>query len=181
MTSLCRRLLLRQAFSKSRHFSWDIDPANTMAYDNTLATSYPLISVDRKNKYTLLCCYVPYLLIAWRLRESEKILKKWLSEKSPTFFYSFWVVDFLHNHSAKEILHNYLSKFPKLQNMKKLKHTWESLVSMCKGVVMIERHMDSWNGATTINILLLLFCCCRCVAVIVIVVFQEVVWMPRFP
>ena len=32
VTSLCRRLLLRQAFSESRHFSWDIDPANTMAY-----------------------------------------------------------------------------------------------------------------------------------------------------
>jgi hypothetical protein len=33
VTSLCRRLLLRQAFSELRHFSWDIDPANTMAYD----------------------------------------------------------------------------------------------------------------------------------------------------
>ena len=30
---LCRRLLLQQAFSKSRHFSWNIDPNNTMAYD----------------------------------------------------------------------------------------------------------------------------------------------------
>ncbi len=37
MTSLCRRLLLRQAFSESRHFSWDMDPANTMAYDNDCA------------------------------------------------------------------------------------------------------------------------------------------------
>ena len=34
MTSLCRRLLLRQAFSESGHFSWDIDPANTMACNN---------------------------------------------------------------------------------------------------------------------------------------------------
>ncbi len=29
-----RRLLQRLAFSKSRHFSWDKFPANTMAYDN---------------------------------------------------------------------------------------------------------------------------------------------------
>ncbi len=34
VTSLCRCLLLRQAFSESRHFSWDSDPANTMAYDS---------------------------------------------------------------------------------------------------------------------------------------------------
>ncbi len=32
VTSLCHCLLLQQAFSKSRHFSWDINPANTMAY-----------------------------------------------------------------------------------------------------------------------------------------------------
>ncbi len=31
---LVRRLLLQQAFSESRHFSWDIDPANTMACNN---------------------------------------------------------------------------------------------------------------------------------------------------
>jgi len=28
-----RRLLQRLAFSESRHFSWDMLPANTMAYD----------------------------------------------------------------------------------------------------------------------------------------------------
>ena len=33
MTSLCRRLIRRLAFSESRHFSWDVDPANTMAYN----------------------------------------------------------------------------------------------------------------------------------------------------
>ncbi len=32
MTSFCRCLLQRLAFSKLRHFSWDKDPANTMAY-----------------------------------------------------------------------------------------------------------------------------------------------------
>ncbi len=32
MTSLCCCLLLRQAFSELRHFSWDIDPARTMVY-----------------------------------------------------------------------------------------------------------------------------------------------------
>ncbi len=32
MTSFCRRLLQRLAFSESRHFSWDKDPARTMAY-----------------------------------------------------------------------------------------------------------------------------------------------------
>ena len=30
----CRRLLQCLAFSESRHFSWDKDPTNTMAYDN---------------------------------------------------------------------------------------------------------------------------------------------------
>ena len=30
MTSFYRRLLQQLAFSESRHFSWDIDPANTM-------------------------------------------------------------------------------------------------------------------------------------------------------
>ena len=29
-----RRLLQRLAFSESRHFSWDMLPANTMAYDS---------------------------------------------------------------------------------------------------------------------------------------------------
>ena len=33
-----RRLLQRLAFSESRHFSWDKDPANTMAYDMPLTT-----------------------------------------------------------------------------------------------------------------------------------------------
>ncbi len=41
MTSLCRRLLLRQAFSESHHFSWDINPANTMAYDTMLPPPPP--------------------------------------------------------------------------------------------------------------------------------------------
>jgi hypothetical protein len=30
VTSFCHRLLQRLAFSESRHFSWDNDPANTM-------------------------------------------------------------------------------------------------------------------------------------------------------
>jgi hypothetical protein len=34
VTSFYCRLLRRLAFSESHHFSWDIDPANTMAYCN---------------------------------------------------------------------------------------------------------------------------------------------------
>ncbi len=34
MTSFCRGLLQCLAFSKSCHFSWDEDPARTMAYDS---------------------------------------------------------------------------------------------------------------------------------------------------
>ena len=40
VTSYCRRLLQRLAFSELCHFSRDNDPANTMAYDKTRSVIY---------------------------------------------------------------------------------------------------------------------------------------------
>ena len=59
MTSLCRRLLLRQAFSKSRHFSWDINPANTMAYaDGETKTEEGRIDLSILDLNVGVQCYV---------------------------------------------------------------------------------------------------------------------------
>ena len=40
-----RRLLQRLAFSESRHFSWDMFPANTMAYDRWLNQQLIVITI----------------------------------------------------------------------------------------------------------------------------------------
>ncbi len=53
MTSFYHRLLQRLAFSESRHFSWDKDPARTMAYCTitqiTSNTSYTFEAVNGVN------------------------------------------------------------------------------------------------------------------------------------
>ena len=47
MTTDCRRLLQRLAFSESCHFSWDMFPANTMAYDTQPCREWAKRAVGR--------------------------------------------------------------------------------------------------------------------------------------
>ncbi len=50
MTTDRRRLLQRLAFSESRHFSWDMLPANTMSYDNLSANGCEEdVFIDKNN------------------------------------------------------------------------------------------------------------------------------------
>ena len=84
MTSFYRRLLQRLAFSESRHFSWDIDPANTMVRRLTAGPSYKGMIIAKASE-----AEKPYKKDRMKYLDASQLEKMTASDGAPFDAYNF--------------------------------------------------------------------------------------------